>query len=206
MATRFSTPAVAGGLQSVPQSGFPGGALIGCAAGFLNVPKIKGTHTAMKSGMLAADVIASELQRAELPTSGPIAMTAYERRLRDSWVVSELHAVRRFSLPCYSRCCHVARHGACARDPFQGARSGHLKQCAPASCSTFLDPGNAKRSAVRSGTKYSAWVQVGAVAWAGQRCAGDIHLSTPLRGPGMASLPQPAGSQRNNESLSMQAH
>jgi electron-transferring-flavoprotein dehydrogenase len=45
----------AGGLQSIPQLVFPGGALIGCAAGFLNVPKIKGTHTAMKSGMLAGE-------------------------------------------------------------------------------------------------------------------------------------------------------
>ena len=44
-----------GGLQSIPQLAFPGGALIGCAAGFMNVPKIKGTHTAMKSGMLAAE-------------------------------------------------------------------------------------------------------------------------------------------------------
>ena len=44
-----------GGLQSIPQLVFPGGALIGCTAGFMNVPKIKGTHTAMKSGMLAAE-------------------------------------------------------------------------------------------------------------------------------------------------------
>ena len=46
-----------GGLQSVPKLTFPGGALIGCSAGFLNVPKIKGTHTAMKSGMLAAEAV-----------------------------------------------------------------------------------------------------------------------------------------------------
>ncbi|ORY48211.1 hypothetical protein BCR33DRAFT_753313 [Rhizoclosmatium globosum] len=52
-----------GGLQSVPKLAFPGGALIGCSAGFLNVPKIKGTHTAMKSGMLA---------------EGPITLDAYE--------------------------------------------------------------------------------------------------------------------------------
>lgn len=44
-----------GGLQSIPQLAFPGGALIGCTAGFMNVAKIKGTHTAMKSGMLAAE-------------------------------------------------------------------------------------------------------------------------------------------------------
>lgn len=50
-----------GGLQSVPGVAFPGGALIGCAAGFLNVPKIKGAHTAMKSGMLAAEAAFEEL-------------------------------------------------------------------------------------------------------------------------------------------------
>lgn len=44
-----------GGYQSLPQLVFPGGALIGCDAGFMNVPKIKGTHTAMKTGMLAAE-------------------------------------------------------------------------------------------------------------------------------------------------------
>jgi electron-transferring-flavoprotein dehydrogenase len=46
-----------GGLQAIPKLTFPGGCLIGCTAGFLNVPKIKGTHTAMKSGMLAADTV-----------------------------------------------------------------------------------------------------------------------------------------------------
>jgi electron-transferring-flavoprotein dehydrogenase len=51
-----------GGLQSIPKLTFPGGALIGCSAGFLNVPKIKGTHTAMKSGMVAADAVFDALQ------------------------------------------------------------------------------------------------------------------------------------------------
>ena len=46
-----------GGLQAIPKLCFPGGSLIGCSAGFLNVPKIKGTHTAMKSGMVAADAV-----------------------------------------------------------------------------------------------------------------------------------------------------
>ena len=45
-----------GGFQSIPKLTFPGGCLIGCSAGFMNVPKIKGTHTAMKSAMLAAEV------------------------------------------------------------------------------------------------------------------------------------------------------
>ena len=52
-----------GGLQSIPTLGFSGGALIGCAAGFLNVPKIKGTHTAMKSGMLAAETAFEALMK-----------------------------------------------------------------------------------------------------------------------------------------------
>ena len=50
-----------GGLQSIPRLTFPGGALIGDAAGFVNVPKIKGTHTSMKSGMLAAEAVAEAL-------------------------------------------------------------------------------------------------------------------------------------------------
>jgi flavin-dependent dehydrogenase len=50
-----------GGIQSIPKLVFPGGLLIGDSAGFLNVPKIKGTHTAMKSGMLAAEAVAAAL-------------------------------------------------------------------------------------------------------------------------------------------------
>lgn len=46
-----------GGFQAIPKLTFPGGCLVGCAAGFLNVPKVKGTHNAMKSGMLAAESI-----------------------------------------------------------------------------------------------------------------------------------------------------
>ncbi len=78
-----------GGLQSIPGLTFPGGALIGCAAGFLNVPKIKGTHTAMKSGMLAAEAVAEALA-GECPAE-PVG---YTERLRGSWVWSELSASR----------------------------------------------------------------------------------------------------------------
>ena len=52
-----------GGYQSLPQLVFPGGALIGCDAGFMNVPKIKGTHTAMKTGMLAAEAAFEALNK-----------------------------------------------------------------------------------------------------------------------------------------------
>ncbi len=78
-----------GGFQAIPKLTFPGGALIGCTAGFLNVPKIKGTHTAMKSGMLAAEAAFDALGRAD---GGELA--AYPEKLRDSWLWSELRGVR----------------------------------------------------------------------------------------------------------------
>jgi electron-transferring-flavoprotein dehydrogenase len=78
-----------GGFQSLPKLTFPGGVLIGCAAGTLNVPKIKGTHTAMKSGMLAAEAIANALS-----DGAPAEVTAYADALKASWVHEELHQVR----------------------------------------------------------------------------------------------------------------
>jgi electron-transferring-flavoprotein dehydrogenase len=78
-----------GGLQSIPNLVFPGGALIGDSAGFVNVPKIKGTHTAMKSGMLAAETVAEALG-----AGGSAELSGYEARLRDSWVWQELSLVR----------------------------------------------------------------------------------------------------------------
>ncbi len=79
-----------GGWQSIPQLIFPGGALIGCSAGFLNVPKIKGIHTAMKSGMLAAENAFHALASA---TTSPL-LTEYPRTLNASWVGQELQQVR----------------------------------------------------------------------------------------------------------------
>ncbi|NUB36356.1 electron transfer flavoprotein-ubiquinone oxidoreductase, partial [Azospirillum brasilense] len=79
-----------GGFQSIPKLTFPGGLIVGDAAGFLNVPKIKGNHTAMKSGMLAAEAV-HELLSAEAPAR---EATAYPEKLKASWVWSELHAVR----------------------------------------------------------------------------------------------------------------
>ncbi|MDX5930336.1 electron transfer flavoprotein-ubiquinone oxidoreductase [Acidiphilium acidophilum] len=78
-----------GGFQSIPKLVFPGGVLVGCEAGFLNVPKIKGTHTAMKSGMLAAESIA-----AALAGSKPATLDDFPARVRASWLWSELEAVR----------------------------------------------------------------------------------------------------------------
>ncbi len=78
-----------GGLQSLPKLTFPGGCLVGDTAGFLNVPKIKGTHTAMKSGMLAAEAVARGLA-----ADSPAEPVAYTELFRASWLADELHAVR----------------------------------------------------------------------------------------------------------------
>ncbi len=79
-----------GGLQSVPKLAFPGGALIGDTAGFLNVPRIKGTHTAMKSGMMAAEAAFAAV------TAGRTndALDAYQAAFDESWVKKELSVVR----------------------------------------------------------------------------------------------------------------
>jgi len=78
-----------GGFQSIPKLTFPGGALIGCSAGFMNVPKIKGTHTAMKSGMLAAETIFSAMARGETGE-----LTGYTAAIKNSWIHKELYRVR----------------------------------------------------------------------------------------------------------------
>ena len=80
-----------GGAQSLPKLAFPGGALIGCEAGTLNVPKIKGSHTAMKSGMLAAEASAEALAGGD---SGGVEISAYEAAFRASWAWEELHRAR----------------------------------------------------------------------------------------------------------------
>ena len=79
-----------GGLQSVPKLAFPGGALIGCAAGFVNLPRIKGSHNAMKTGMLAAEAAFAAL------ACGARARRARRlfRSWRKSWVYEDLYKVR----------------------------------------------------------------------------------------------------------------
>jgi electron-transferring-flavoprotein dehydrogenase len=110
----------AGGTQSVPTLSFPGGALLGCAAGFLNVAKIKGTHTAMKSGMVAAEAAYYRLTEEKVLTGSALAeaaidakreaelrggtverlppgaldLNSYERAMKMSWVWTELERVR----------------------------------------------------------------------------------------------------------------
>ncbi len=80
-----------GGFQSIPKLTFPGGMLVGCEAGFLNVPKIKGTHLAMKSGMTAAEAVFDALTG-----EGEEAreITGYTERLQDTWLWQELYKVR----------------------------------------------------------------------------------------------------------------
>jgi electron-transferring-flavoprotein dehydrogenase len=83
-----------GGLYSLPRLSFPGGLLIGCDAGFLNSAKIKGTHAAMKSGMLAADAVADAFAAGD---DGGRTLHAFDTAFRDSWLYRELHAARNFS-------------------------------------------------------------------------------------------------------------
>ncbi len=78
-----------GGFQSIPELVFPGGALIGDGAGFLNVPRIKGTHTAMKSGMLAAEAVFSNLCSEDAND-----LNSYPEKLKQSWLWKELYRVR----------------------------------------------------------------------------------------------------------------
>ncbi len=79
-----------GGWQSVPKLAFPGGALIGCAAGFVNVPRIKGSHTAMKSGMLVAESIAAAIAAGHEKTE----LADYDTAVRSSWIATELKLVQ----------------------------------------------------------------------------------------------------------------
>lgn len=87
-----------GGFQSVPALAFPGGALIGCAAGFVNLPRIKGTHNAMKTGMLAAEAAFAAIAAGR---SGDV-LEAYPAAYEASWVRKELHLVRN-AKPLWSR-------------------------------------------------------------------------------------------------------
>ena len=78
---------IEGGLQSLPQMHMPGALLIGCDAGTLNMPKIKGSHTAMKSGMIAADVINNHIKN-------NVELSSYEAEFKNSWIYEELSQAR----------------------------------------------------------------------------------------------------------------
>lgn len=85
-----------GGLQSIPKLTFPGGCLIGCSPGFMNVPKVKGTHNAMKSGMLAAEAVFDLLSNSdpEKAASTGLEPVTYEEKIKNSWVWQELTQIR----------------------------------------------------------------------------------------------------------------
>jgi len=87
-----------GGWQSLPQCAFPGGALVGCAAGLVNVPRIKGNHNAMLSGIAAAETVADALASG---STGPV-LEAYDARLRTGVVGQDLAKVRNVK-PLWSR-------------------------------------------------------------------------------------------------------
>ena len=78
---------IEGGLQSLPQMYMPGALLIGCDAGTLNMPKIKGSHTAMKSGIIAAEVINDHINSNK-------ELSDYESKFKNSWVYDELYKAR----------------------------------------------------------------------------------------------------------------
>ncbi|PPR47348.1 MAG: Electron transfer flavoprotein-ubiquinone oxidoreductase [Alphaproteobacteria bacterium MarineAlpha5_Bin9] len=78
---------IEGGIQSLPKMFMPGALLIGCDAGTLNMPKIKGTHTAMKSGIIAAETIFEHLENSK-------ELDIYEKKFHNSWIYEELHKAR----------------------------------------------------------------------------------------------------------------
>ena len=86
-----------GGLNSLPKMTFPGGLLVGCDAGTLNAAKIKGSHTAMKSGMLAAEELIVALRTPADATAGNRELTGYAARFKASGLYTELHRTRNFS-------------------------------------------------------------------------------------------------------------
>ncbi|MEO1117387.1 MAG: electron transfer flavoprotein-ubiquinone oxidoreductase [Pseudomonadota bacterium] len=83
-----------GGIQSLPKLTVPGGMLVGCDAGFLNTAKIKGSHTAIKTGMLAADAVFDAFADGADPSGAEL--TSFSDAVRNSWVWEELHATRNF--------------------------------------------------------------------------------------------------------------
>lgn len=84
-----------GGYYAIPKLTFPGGALAGCSAGFLDVPKIKGSHNAMETGMLAAESIYEAL-KTDAKGTAEKEIEEYEKRVKESQVYSDLYASRNF--------------------------------------------------------------------------------------------------------------
>jgi len=83
-----------GGFQSIPELIFPGGCLVGCGAGFLNVPKVKGTHYAMKSGMLAAESACDAIFSGVTQQTAGLTPYDYPDRVKSSYIWKDLHKIR----------------------------------------------------------------------------------------------------------------
>ena len=132
-----------GGLQSLPRLVFPGGVLAGCEAGFLNGAKIKGSHTAMKTGMLAAESVFAALRAGGEPVATP---EDFERRVRESWVYRELEEARNFG-PAQHRfgtflggCIHLVRPERGARPVAVHAAQPGAGSCVPETRSAIARP------------------------------------------------------------------
>ncbi len=127
-----------GGLQAIPDLIFPGGALIGCSAGFLNVPKIKGSHTAMKSGILAAEAIVQALQK---NAAGTDLLEQYPVALKKSWIYEQLYPARNFR--------HYFRYGLLKGTVLAGLDLKVFKGRSPWTLQTHEEDRNALKKAAQ---------------------------------------------------------
>lgn len=136
-----------GGWHAIPKLTFPGGALVGCSAGFLNAVKIKGSHTAMKSGMLAAEAIFPHLvesaKAAEDASDSaaeyePIEISAYETALRASWIADELKIIRNTHASFHNGLLAGMTHTALSCFITKGAEPWTLANTVPDSARTGL--------------------------------------------------------------------
>lgn len=108
-----------GGVQSIPQLSFPGGMLLGCSAGFVNVARIKGSHTAMKSGMLASDSLFETIESDGIENLNEKRISSYDENVRHSWIYEELNQVRNVK--------HYFKYGLPAGMIFSGLTMTALK-------------------------------------------------------------------------------
>lgn len=150
----------------MPKSSFAGGCLIGCSGGFLNVPKIKGTHMAMKTGILAAEAAYAEI-RATPDAKEPLHMNGYQRQLDMSWVMFELEAVRictAHTAFAYLTCVSGQRIVCVfARGPIHSIYKQSMHEQSKLSC-------------MPAGEKHPSGFQVGSLARPCECCNGDICL------------------------------
>ena len=141
-----------GGLQSVPKLTFPGGALIGCSAGFVNVPRIKGSHNAMKTGMLAAEAAFAALAAGK---EGRDELTAYQAASRNPWIWKDLDKVRNVK-PLWSRFGTILgaclAGSTCGAPPLGGSFSGTLNHGKKAETRPRAWPRTSSRSSIPSPT------------------------------------------------------